>query len=422
MKRFLFLFAALLCCFRILQAQDTLSQDTCPRTDLADILRGWLNKPAKTGSAKSNALLLVPIIGSNPATGFMFGVGGQYTFKMPESNQYSLLSGSIQATTKQQFLVVLKNTVYSRKERFYYQGDWRFQIYSQSTYGLGTTSPEGGALDFQYSFYGYETSEDSLIQPMKFNFVRFHQTVAYKVREKLYVGLGYMFDGYSNIEDERLRLNPGDSLITSHYAYNTYYGFSTEKYYSSAISGAIVYDKRDNMIQAYRGYFMSLSIRGALEFLGSTKNGSLFNTEWRSFHGVSKKNPAHLVAFWALGEFSPKGQFPYLILPATAYDQRSRSGRGYTQGRFRGNNYVYAEAEYRFPISRCSAPLSGVAFVNAATADNPITEVKLFDSVKPACGVGLRILLDKKSRSNLVLDYAVGEKSGGFYLAVSETF
>jgi hypothetical protein len=403
-------------------AQDTLTTPECPITDLRDIVRSRLLKKEGPPPVKANALLLVPIIGSNPATGFMFGVGGQYTFKMPQSTQYSILSGSVQATTKSQFMVLLKNTVYTPAEKFFLQGDWRFQIFSQSTYGLGTSSPEGGALDYQYSFYGYETNEDSLAQPMEFNFVRFHQTVAYRIKKQFYLGLGYLYDGYYDIVDSRLRLNPGDTLLTSHYLYNKYYEFDTEKYYSSALSASVVVDKRDNMIQAHKGFFLSMNIRGAFEFLGSTKNASLFQVEWRSFHGVSKRNPAHLVGFWALGEFSPEGQFPYLILPATAYDQRSRSGRGYTQGRFRGNNYVYAEAEYRFPLSRCSAPLSGVAFINAATTDNPIREEALFDTVRPAGGIGLRILLDKNSRSNLVLDYAIGQKSSGFYLAVAETF
>lgn len=144
--------------------------------------------------------------------------------------------------------------------------------------------------------------------------------------------------------------------------------------------------------------------------------------EWRSYHNVSKRNPTHLVAFWLIGEFSPQGQFPYMTLPATSYDQRSRSGRGYTQGRFRGNQYTYGEAEYRFPISKCGGIWSGVAFVNATTANNPAQKLGLFESVKPGYGVGLRIMLDKSTRTNLVLDYGFGEKSSGFYLAVSETF
>ena len=171
--------------------------------------------------------------------------------------------------------------------------------------------------------------------------------------------------------DEKLKLNPGDSLITSHYAYNTIYGFSTEKYYSSALNMNLIFDSRDNMINSYKGIYAMLSWRGGLKILGNKYSTNLFSFEWRSFHPLSKSNPRHLLAFWLMGNFSKAGDFPYMILPATAYDQRGRSARGYTQGRFRGDNLLYGEAEYRFPLSKPGGVLGGVLFVNATTADNP---------------------------------------------------
>jgi hypothetical protein len=95
---------------------------------------------------------------------------------------------------------------------------------------------------------------------------------------------------------------------------------------------------------------------------------------------------------------------------------------GYTQGRFRGNNMVYGEVEYRFPLSRCGGLLGGVVFANATTANNSFLELNLFESIKPAAGFGLRVKLDKYSRTNLAIDLAFGQQSSGFYLAVSETF
>ena len=134
--------------------------DTCPQTDLADVVSSWLNKEPKKKTDGEGSLILLPIIGSNPATGFMVGVGGQYAFKMPESSKYSLLSGSIQFTTKQQFIAMLKNTVYSKNDKIFLSGDWRFLIFSQSTYGLGTNSPEGGILQYQFNLAGNEVSSD----------------------------------------------------------------------------------------------------------------------------------------------------------------------------------------------------------------------------------------------------------------------
>ena len=396
--------------------------DTCPQTDLPDVVSSWLNKEPKEKADGEGSLILLPIIGSNPATGFMIGVGGQYAFKMPESSHYSLISGSIQFTTKKQFIAMLKNTIYSRNDKIFLTGDWRFLIFSQSTYGLGTNSPEGGILDYQFGLGGSEVSSDSLTQPMGFNFARLHQSIGFKLRKNMYLGLGYRYDGYFKIDDKKLSLTPGDTLLTSHYAYNTNYGFATDSYYNSAITANFVIDTRDNMINAYSGYYLNLGWLGAFEVVGNRNNTNILDFEWRSFHGLSKSNPAHLLAFWVLGTFTESGDLPYMILPATAYDQRGRSARGYTQGRFRGESMMYAEAEYRFPITGCGGLLSGVLFVNAASASNNYQSLALLDAIKPGYGFGLRLMADKSSRTNLAIDFGFGEKSFGFYLAASETF
>ncbi len=394
----------------------------CVQRDIADVIRQARHKEPKAETEGSGSLLLLPIIGSNPATGFMFGVGGQYGFRMPGSTLYSSVSGSIQYTSKNQFIFMLKNNIYTKDNRMFFSGDWRYLVFSQSTYGLGTNSPEGGILDYQYSLAGEAISRDSLEQPMKFNFLRLHQSASYKILPGLYAGIGYNLDSYFKITDEKLRLNPGDSLVTSHYAYNQYYGFNNKSYYSSALNLNFVYDTRDNMINPYKGIYAMASWRGALKVLGNKTNSSYFLLEWRSFHPLSKKNPRHLISFWLMGNFTSPGEFPYLILPATAYDQRGRSARGYTQGRFRGNNLVYGEAEYRFPISSCGGIWGGVLFVNATTADNKVQSLKLFQSVKPGYGMGLRIMVDKQTRTNLAIDFGFGDKSSGFYLAATETF
>lgn len=408
--------------FSTLQGQDSLKLNSSAVTqkDLGDVIRQMLNKPPKVKPESAGSLLLLPIIGSNPATGFMFGVGGQYAFKVPGSSLYSAFMGSAQVTTKSQVLFLLKNNIYTKNNRFFLSGDWRYQIFSQDTWGLGTNSPVGGIIDYQYNIMGIGTTEDSLAQPMKFNFARLYQSVNIKLAKGFYAGIGYNYDGYFKIVDQKL--DTANSFITSHYAYNTNYGFSTDKYYSSALNMNLIFDSRDNMINTYKGIYAMLSWRGGMKILGNKYSSNLFSFEWRSFHPLSKSNPRHLLAFWLMGNFSKAGEFPYMILPATAYDQRGRSARGYTQGRFRGDNLVYAESEYRFPLSKPGGILGGVVFVNATTADNQYQDLKLFDSVKAGYGLGLRIMADKRSRTNLCVDYGFGHRSSGFYLAASETF
>jgi len=130
--------------------------------DLPQIIRSALSKPPVTKTENEGSLLLIPIVASNPATGFMLGIGGQYALKFNGSDRYSSFNGSTQFTSKGQKMFFLKNSIYTRDNKFYLNGDWRFMIFSQPTYGLGTNAPEGGILDYQFGLGGIETTADSI--------------------------------------------------------------------------------------------------------------------------------------------------------------------------------------------------------------------------------------------------------------------
>jgi len=46
----------------------------------------------------------------------------------------------------------------------------------------------------------------------------------------------------------------------------------------------------------------------------------------------------------------------------------------------------------------------------------------LFNYIAPGCGFGLRILVDKRSRTNVQVDFGFGQKFAGVYFGASETF
>ncbi len=401
--------------------QDSLKAEPCVETDLSDVVRKWRHKPPKDKSAGNSSLFLVPAVSSNPATGFSFGFAGQYAFKgNAPDDLYSSINGSANYTTKNQFLFQVKNNIFLKNNSLFLSGDWRVFLFSQATYGLGTNSPEGGALDYQFNTNGWESTDDSLVQPMKFDHYRFHQTIAWRVSQSFYLGFGYHLDFMNNIVDERLdTLRP---LYTAHYLYSKKFEYNPENYLVSGLSFQASYDSRDNLVNPYKGIFASFNYRLNPKFLGSKYNANLLSVEWRSYHGLSKINPRHLVGFWLLGNFSKYGTIPYLVLPALGYDQRGRAGRGYTQGRYRGVNMLYAESEYRFPIGPCGGMFGGVLFVNATTTTNPELDEKLFKYVAPGYGFGLRMKVDKNSRTNLQVDFGFGKNSGGIYFGASETF
>ena len=83
---------------------------------------------------------------------------------------------------------------------------------------------------------------------------------------------------------------------------------------------------------------------------------------------------------------------------------------------------LYGEVEYRASLMR-NGLLGMVVFLNVTTVTNLETGERLFHSMAAGGGAGLRLLINKRSRTNLCFDVGFGkEGSRGVYLAVQEAF
>lgn len=155
--------------------------------------------------------------------------------------------------------------------------------------------------------------------------------------------------------------------------------------------------------------------------MGSEKSGLQLKTELRKYFSLSARNPEHVLAYWLWASYLLKGSVPYLELPGTGSDIEQRTGRGYTIGRFKGPSYFYHETEYRFPLLR-NKLLSGVLFFNMESAGDQ-ENTRLFHYWEPGGGAGLRILFNKRTRSNLCIDYGIGNYgSKGVFVGLNEVF
>lgn len=304
----------------------------------------------------------------------------------------------------------MKNSVLLNDNKVFLNGDYRLYLFSQSNYGLGTSILPPDEEDFDIS---------SIAQPMEYNYFKFFQTASWLVSDNFYIGAGINIDWYSNIEDEQLDVANGQ--FTHHYTYNLKYGFNNDEYFLNGVSFNVTYDSRDNQVNARSGWYANINYRINPDIFNSQDNSNVLYAEYRNFIPVSKKSDKYILALWAYGQFVVRGNVPYLNLPAIGWDSRSRSGEGYTQGLFRGLSLVYMSTEFRFPIT-CNEVIGGTVFTNFVTTNNDDNSTKLFQYIQPAVGVGLRILIDKATRTNLVADFAKGRKSDGFYLNAGETF
>jgi hypothetical protein len=362
---------------------------------------------------------LIPAIGYNPAMGGLVGLTGTLGMYLgpTSSTTISNLQAVALYTTMKQLIVQFSTTILSSGNEWEAQGDWRFLLFNQKTYGLGTGP---AAMDAP------AINED-------FNLVRIHETLFRKVWGDFYAGLGYRLDRYYAIQDEGMDLQGPAPVVGPNYAYSLAYGFDPDQYTTSGLNLAVLYDSRDSTIDPYRGFYGSANFTLTPTFLGSSRASSGVEAQFRAYVPMNVAVPRDVLAFWVYYRGITSGVAPYLSLPAVGWDQKNRSGRGYVQGRWRGTQMLYGEAEWRFRITS-NGLIGGVLFASAESFASPAFQASgpgwsysspktgLLQYLRPAGGVGVRFMMNRDARANVTLDFAVGESSFGIWFNAGEYF
>ncbi len=386
------------------------AQRKCELKEFPELFKS--KKASSEENKKKKFFFVAPYLGYQPATGFSYGAITQYIFKGKQDDErFSEIYAIAKYSQKKQLLIDVVNNIYLKNNSILLNGDYRYYIFTQSNYGLGSDIIPSGAGSGEFNLTDIE-------QPMDYNYIRFQQLVSFRVKKNLYFGGGFQVDAYSKIDDKKLDLAQG--ITTYHYDYNTKNNYDVQKY--SVVGGIVnaLYDSRDNSINASKGTYINLNYRYNPSVSGGQRQSGVLLSEFRHYFSLSKNSKQHVLALWAYGQYVTNGTLPYLNLPAVGWDQRGRQGKGYTQGLFRGNNLVSFETEYRFPIL-CNELISGTVFTNVVTVSDQ-GRLPLFHTLEPAIGVGIRVLLDKGTRTNIILNYAQGHKSHGYYLNTDESF
>ncbi len=400
----------------LLQTNLVLGQDSLvAQKDIVEVL---FSKKKLKKSVTSDSLVIkklypsyLPIIGYNPALGLVFGVGvsaGMLTGNQKTTHVSSALA-NVSVTTKKQINFNVRANVYLPNDEWILQSDFRFLIFSQRTYGLG--------INFMN---GQDGSEGA--QPMSFNYLRLYQNVYKRISGRWYAGVGFNYDGHTAIEDKNLdTVLPGINK-TAHYTYSTTNNLPINKYQTFGITFNGLYDSRDNAVNPMNGSFAQLSFRLNPDLLSTSASSSLYY-EYRTYFALRKSvQQQHTIALWTWGQFQTSGTLPYLALPSITWDMYNRSGRGFVQGRLRGENFWYGEAEYRMPLT-ANGLFGAVAFFNLSTASNQLYKQKLGDDFAPGYGLGIRIKMDKKTNTNIAIDYGIGRNgNSAIYFNLQEAF
>lgn len=370
--------------------------------DLTEIVNHLLNKDGNEDiAARKKHQIQVgvfPAIGYTLQTGFAAVVSAnaviykKHRTAKDSTSLPSIVAASLSYSQKRQIIVPLQAVLYFNNNKTILVSDWRYLKYPTYTYGLGMgTSPQDSTL-------------------LNFQYFKFHTSLLFEVKPQIFIGAGYSLDYFWHIS--QVYKKPGIESDFEKYGYGA-------TSLSSGISFNLLRDTRDNSINAYKGSYANLLLIPRFQFLGSDNFWTSLLLEYRTYMRFPN-NSNNILAFWSYNWFTLSGTPPYLMLPSTGWDKTFNTGRGYIQGRFRSNNMLDAEAEYRVPLTR-NGLFGMVLFTNFESLSN--IDTWHFTSIAPAGGLGLRIKLNKFSRTNIAIDYGWGRQgSKGFFVNLGEAF
>jgi hypothetical protein len=365
--------------------------------DLKDVISKKKKKLASDSSLSTKKeqrylVTVVPAAGYTLQTGFAALISANigYYNDHGKDAKLSTINTSITYSQYNQIILPLIANIWTKGERYNIISDNRYISYPSNIFGLG------GPTD---------PNKDHTIN---FNQIKLHETIVKRIYKNFYIGLGYYYDKFWDIKVT----SPQTRMI------NVY----LQKIFgnSQTASGPIVkalYDSRTNQINANKGFYLNVVLRQNLIELGSDDTWASLLIDARKYINFPNGSK-NTLALWSFNWLTPAGDPDYLLLPSTGWDDQYNTGRGYVQSRFRGKQMMYFESEYRYRISR-NGLIGGTIFGNLQHFTG---NAKPYDDLLPGYGAGLRIKLNKKSNTNLCLDYGFGNNSQGFYINLGEVF
>lgn len=372
-------------------------RDTAVKKDLIDIAKTLFNikRPRLKPGDKKVFFSLLPIGANVPGGGRALITSTSAGFYLGDRKTTNISNVTFTPywNLKSRFGLPLRSNLWLEDNKWVIQGDTRFLVYPQFTWGLGSGNEKNSML-------------------VNYKYVRFYQSALRRLKPYLYAGIGYNLDYFINV-----RTPDGGLKAFTGYPTGTGEG---ENSFSSGVSFNLLYDTRNNDINPLPGAYLNVVLRNNPKFLGS-------KTDWKSLYIDARKyiplntkpHQQNTLAIWTYLWTGLSNDIPYLNLPSIGWDPYNKSGRGVDQNRYRGKGLFYVETEYRRDITN-DGLFGFVVFANATSVTEP--EDNKFKKIHPAIGTGMRIKFNKTSNTNIGIDYGVSKGYSGFAVNLGEAF
>jgi len=181
--------------------------------------------------------------------------------------------------------------------------------------------------------------------------------------------------------------------------------------YLKSLGIVFSYDSRSNVYYPRKGFEANVTFQSYPEFMGNAFVSNKLEIDYNHYFSLRKDHDViGLRLFTGLG-FGDISFNQQLIVGRDDF-------RGYSEGKYRGDQVVALQGEYRWnPFEKFGV----VGFIGLATVFNAI-DASYNGLLLPGIGTGIRYTVFPDNKLNVGIDVAVGRDDWGFYFRIGEAF
>ncbi len=331
----------------------------------------------------------LPMVSYSSETNWLFGLTKINAFRIgtQDQNDTTIQPSQVTAlayfTLNHQYKVVLTSNLMF--------GQNKYVSYTQVSF-----------IDFPNYYFGVgddtKLSDQCLIETEHFSL---EQLFGYKLTERWYIGIRYHYINYLKV----------DSVENSIVCNNEISDLDDNEGVQSGLGIRLTRETRDNRFNARTGSYFFLQYTNYGKWIGSKFDYHSLILDYRKYVTPVK---------WltVAGQFyaeSKNGDVPVQSLSLMGGDNRMR---GIYIGRFRDKTMIEGQVELRFPIYWI---FGGTVFSGLGEVAPDFSSYSL-EGIKWTYGAGLRLSVDKATRSNIRFDVGFFEAHPLFFFTFSEAF
>ena len=349
------------------------------------LLRRYLNHILAEGADPAAPKWIhYPVVAYSPETSWEIGVSSLlvYSANRDLSNRLSELKAFTFYTLENQYGLWLDHTVYTDQNEWFIYGRARYQSFPLYYYGIGRNAPSEvqSVIDGEY--------------------ILLRERLLRQTWPSLYVGLELYYQALNRID--YVDSAPGFTRPA----------VGTDGSRNLGIGLGVLYDDIHNAMNPREGLYSEWAFLryGA----GSDFDFTSYIIDNRIYRPIRENT---VLAAQVYGQFT-KGEAPFNMLSQMGWESLMR---GYYLGRYRDQNLLAAQVEYRILPFSFSKRIGASAFLAAGQVygdDHPFS----WQQFLPTGGAGLRFLIFPEKDIYTRLDVAYTREGRGVYFFIGEAF